>query len=90
MTLLATETAVRAAFIIAEPYLTFNWPFKNTGEMELHREGVEVRSDPILVTTCLPVNRTPLPRTSLKNQLYEGLHSDSHCSPHLQRSRQSA
>ena len=46
--LLATETAVRVAFVITEPYLAFNWPLKNTGEMELHREGVEVSSDPIL------------------------------------------
>ena len=44
-TLRATETAVHAAFIITEPYLTFNWPLKNTGEMELHRESVEVSSD---------------------------------------------
>jgi hypothetical protein len=58
MTLLAMETTVRVAFVITEPHLTFNWPLKHTGEMELHREGVEVSSDPILVTpTCLPVNR---------------------------------
>ena len=90
-TLLATETAVRAAFVITEPHLTFNWPLKHTGEMELHREGVEVSMDPILVTPiCLPVNRTPLLYTSLKNQPYEGLHSDSHCSPHLQGPHRSA
>ena len=35
---LTTETAVYAAFIIAEPHLTFNWHLKYTGEMELHRE----------------------------------------------------
>ena len=87
-TLLATETAVRAAFVITEPHLTFNWPLKHTGEMELHREGVEVSSDPILVTTtCLPVNHTPLQCTSLKNQPYKGLHSDLHCHPHLQGPR---
>ena len=85
MMLLAMETTVRAAFIIAEPHLTFNWPFNHTGEMELHREGVEVNIDPILVTPiCLPVNCTPLLYTSLKNQPYEGLRSDSHCSPQLQ------
>ena len=87
MMLLATEPAVCAAFIIAEPHLTFNWPLKYTGEMELHREGVE---DPILVTPiCLPVNCTPLLYTALKNQPYEGLCSDSHSSPHLQGPRQS-
>ena len=86
-TLLAMETAVHAAFVITEPHLTFNWPLKHTGEMELHREGVKVSSDPILVTlTCLPVNHTPLPYTSLTSQPYEGLHSGSHCSPHLQGS----
>ena len=37
MTLLATETAVHAAFVITEPYLSLNWPLKNTDEMELHR-----------------------------------------------------
>jgi len=59
--LLATETAVHAAFIIAEPHLTFNWPLKHIGEMELHREGVEVSIDPTLVTPiCLPVNHTPV------------------------------
>ena len=45
--LLAMETAVHAAFIIAEPHLIFNWPLKYTGAMELHREGVEVSIDPI-------------------------------------------
>ena len=88
MMLLAIEPAVCAAFVIAEPHLTFNWPLKHTGEMELHREGVEVSTDPILVTPiCLPVNHTPLLYTSLKNKPYEGLHSDSHCSPHLQGPR---
>ena len=48
-TLLAMETAVHAAFVITEPHLTFNWPLKHTGEMELHREGVKVSSDPILL-----------------------------------------
>ena len=90
-TLLAMETAVHAAFVITEPHLTFNWPLKHTGEMELHREGVKVSSDPILVTlTCLPVNHTPLPYTSLTNQPYEVLHSGSHCSPHLQGPRRFA
>jgi hypothetical protein len=85
MMLLARETTACVAFIITEPYLTFNWPLKNTGEMELHREDIEVSSDLILVTTtCLHVNRTPLLCTSLKNQPYEGLHSDLHCSHHLQ------
>ena len=84
-------TAVHVAFIITEPHLTFNWPLKYTGEMELRREGVEVSIDPILVTPiCLPVNRTPLLYTSLKNQPYEGLHSGSHCSPCLQGPCQSA
>ena len=37
--------------------------------MELHREGVEVSSDPIHVTpTCLPVNHTPLLYTSWIHQ----------------------
>jgi hypothetical protein len=91
MTLLATETTVRVAFIITEPHLTFNRPLKYTGEMELHREGVVVSIDPILVTPiCLPVNRTPLLYTSLKNQPYEGLHSDLHCSPRLHNPRRSA
>ena len=43
--LLAMETAVHVAFIIAEPHLTFNWPLKHTGEMELHR-GVEWTLNP--------------------------------------------
>ena len=34
------ETAVRAAFVITEPHLTFNWPLKYT----------DVSIDPILVT----------------------------------------
>ena len=46
-TLLATETAVCAAFVITEPHLTFNWPLKHTSEMALHREGIEVSIDPI-------------------------------------------
>ena len=86
--LLDMETIVCVAFVITEPHPTFNWPLKHTGEMELHREGVKVSSDPIL--TCLPVNRTPLPYTSLTNQPYEGLHSGSHCSPRLQGPRRSA
>jgi hypothetical protein len=64
-TLLATETAVRAAFVITEPYHTFNWPLNNT---ELYREGVEVSNDPtfLVTTTCLPVNRTAPLCTLLK------------------------
>ena len=61
MTLLATETAVRMAFIITEPYLTFNWPLKNKNEMELlHREGMEVSTGNLtfITTMCLPVNHT--------------------------------
>ena len=51
----------------------------------------EVSIDPIRVTPiCLPVNRTPLLYTSLRNQLHEGLRSDSHCSPHLRGPRRSA
>jgi hypothetical protein len=92
MTLFAMETAVGAAFIITELYLAFNWPLKNTGEMELlDREGIEVSTgDPIFITTCLPVNHTPLLCTSLNHQPYKGLHSELHCSPRLQAPCQSA
>jgi len=75
--LLATETAVRAAFVITEPYLTFNWPLKNTGEMKLlHREGMEVSTGNLIfiTTTWLPVHRTPLPCTLPNRQPYKGLH----------------
>ena len=90
-TLLAIETTVCVAFIITELHFTFNWPLKHTGEMELHRESVEVSIDSILVIPiCLPVNCTPLLYTSLKNQPYKGLHSDLYCSPYLQGSCRSA
>ena len=43
-----TETAVCAASIITEPCLTFNWPLKNTGDVELHPIPVHFTKKPTL------------------------------------------
>ena len=66
MMLLAMETTVHVTLVITKPYITFNWPLKNTHEMELlHKEDMEVSSNPIFITlTHLPVTYTPLLCTS--------------------------